>query len=206
MALARCPACALHFQLCICALHPPLDIQTRVVVLMHHREFIKHSNTGRLVPLALKSGEVRLRGLKNRPTQTAGLLDPARRVWMLYPTEDAQVITPELVAADPRPITLIVPDGNWRQARKVHRREAALTDVPRVCLAPSDPSNYRLRSHPDPKRIATLEAIARALAVIENEAVEARLLHWFNVMVERTLWTRGTLPADQVEGGIPPRS
>ena len=54
--------------------------------------------------------------------------------------------------------------------------------------------------------LPTIEAIARALRVLEGSAgpdVEEALLHVFRAMVERTLWSRGEYETDQVTGGIP---
>jgi DTW domain-containing protein YfiP len=39
---------------------------------------------------------------------------------LFYPRADAVELDRELVCQDPRPIQLIVPDGTWRQARKIH--------------------------------------------------------------------------------------
>jgi DTW domain-containing protein YfiP len=195
----------MHDWLCVCAVLEPLELRTRVVVLAHAVEIAKPTNTGRLVEVALVHGELRIRGRKHEPLATDGLVVPGRRPLLLYPTERALVLDRELVDADPRPITLVIPDGNWRQARKVNTREPALADVQRVRLPEGPPSRYRLRRHADPRRVSTLEAIARALGVIEGPEAQRALEHLFDVMVERTLWTRGELPGSSVTGGLPPR-
>lgn len=199
----RCPKCFLHVPICLCAAVRPQAIATRVVVVMHHYEGNKKSNTGRLLTLALDQAEVRLRGRPHTPLDTEGLLNPARRVVLLYPTPEAEPIDAAWRAADPRPVTLVVPDGNWKQASKVVKREPAFAALPRVTLPPGPPSRYRLRRHPDPDRICTLEAVARALGVLEGPAVRAELERLLDVFVERTLWSRGNLPEAEVTGGIP---
>ena len=199
----RCEACGLHVPLCLCASISPLITRARVLVVMHRKEALKSSNTGRLIPLLMPNSEVRERGHKHQPLSTEGLVDPERRVVLLYPAEDAEVLDAAWCAADPRPVTLVVPDGNWKQASKVVSREPGFRGLPRVTLAPGGPSNYRLRSHPDPARICTLEAVARALGVIEGPEAQAQLEHLLTVFVERTLWTRGTLAEASVTGGIP---
>ena len=65
------------------------------------------------------------------------------------------------------------------------------------------PSIYRLRSEAHAHGLATIEAIARALAVLEGPEIEAALELPFRAMVERTLWARGDLEAESVTGGIP---
>ncbi len=99
-----------------------------------------------------------------------------------------------------------MPDGNWHQAKKMRRRGPGLAAFPCVTLPEPGRSEYRLRAEPWQGGLATLEAIARALAILEGTdgpAVEAALLAVFRVMVERTLWFRGRLRDDAVTGGIP---
>jgi len=200
----RCVRCAMHERLCLCAEIRPLELSTRVVIVTHAMELHRTTNTGRLAALALQNFELRIRGQRGSTfgEATRGVVDPGRRTLLLYPSEEAEVLAPD--DADPRPVTLIVPDGNWSQARRVSRREPALKEVPRVRLPPGPPSRYRLRTHQDPQRLATLEAVARALGVLEGRGPQAELERVFTIMVERTLWTRGQLAAEKVSGGIPP--
>jgi len=109
----------------------------------------------------------------------------------------------EVLAPSAEPVALVVPDGNWRQAWKVRSRVPGLKDVRCVTLPPGAPSIYRLRSEPHPAGLATIEAIARAMGVLEGPEIQASLEHVFRAMVERTLWARGRLATCDVTGGIP---
>jgi DTW domain-containing protein YfiP len=197
----RCARCVLHMRLCLCTTVQPIDLATRVVVLRHRRELHKPTNTGRLVPLTLSNGEVRTIGARGETFDTAYMVDPSRRTLVLYPMADSRPLT--LDDVDDRPITLIVPDADWRRAHKLVLREPALHGIARVHLPSGPPSSYRLRRHTDPRFLATFEAIARALGILEGLAVRAHLEHVFRLMVERTLWSRGQLPTERVTGGIP---
>ncbi len=66
-----------------------------------------------------------------------------------------------------------------------------------------DESVDRLRRPPGPGRLATLEALALALGVLEDAAVADALMRVYRIMTERTLWTNGRLTAAEVTGGIP---
>jgi DTW domain-containing protein YfiP len=118
---------------------------------------------------------------------------------LLFPHEGVPVLEPS-----ERPVTLVVPDGNWRQASKVRARVPGMKDVRCVTLPPGPPSIYRLRAEAHETGLATVEAIARAMAILEGPHVHDALLHVFRTMVERTLWVRGTLRTDEVTGGLPP--
>lgn len=188
---ARCPRCALHLHLCLCSLVEPIELSTRVVVLRHRRELHKPTNTGRLVPLTLSNGEVRTFGARDQAFDATDLVDPSRRTLLLYPAADSQELARD--DNDDRPITLIVPDADWRRAHKLVSHESALRGIPRVHLPSGPPSTYRLRRHIDSRFLATFEAIARALGILEGAAVRARLEHAFDLMVDRTLWSRGRI-------------
>ena len=99
---------------------------------------------------------------------------------------------------------MIVPDGNWRQTQKAVRREAALAGIPHVRLTDGPPSEYRLRAQPNDQFLCTLEAIARAIGLLESCKAQSQLEVVLRVLVERTLWSRGMLATEQcVTAGIP---
>lgn len=206
-AAIRCPECKLHASLCVCDLIKPVASKTKLLLIIHHTEIRKPTNTGLLAAKCLSNSEVIVRG-KDREAPTEKLafdLDKTRPL-LLFPHEDVQPIESTLEGdhpSDQRPFTLIVPDGNWRQAAKVRARVAGLKDVPCVKLPIGDPSIYRLRSEAHPIGLATIEAIARALEILEGRFLRDALESVFRPMVERTLWARGSLSDHEVTGGIP---
>jgi DTW domain-containing protein YfiP len=105
-------------------------------------------------------------------------------------------VSAALLAQDPRPVTLIVPDGCWREGRRQDGRTDELQGIERVTIAPGPPSRYRLRSQTDPRRLSTLEAVARALEVLEGERgpeVRSALEATLDLIVDRTLRLRGAV-------------
>ena len=179
----------MHVAACLCDAIEPLHIATRVIVLRHRKEAHKTTNTGRLVPLTLIGSEVRVFGERHDVLDATSLVDPARNTVLLYPSADSRLLTCD--DAVEKPVTLIVPDADWRRAFKLTSREPALVGLPRVHLPAGAPSRYRLRRHSDPRFLATFEAVARALGILESPAVEAHLERIFALMVERTLRSRG---------------
>jgi DTW domain-containing protein len=193
---ARCQRCKLHKNVCICALMPVLQTRTRLLLLIHRDELRKPTNTGQLAALCLSNSEVVCRNLQK--PQWAEQSQPL----FLFPHPDAMPLT-EWVKSE-KPITLIVPDGTWRQASKTRNRTPELRNVPCVSLPAGDRSTYRLRTEHRDDGLATMEAIARAFGLLEGADVERALSNVFRHAVDRTLWVRGSLAADRVFGGIPP--
>jgi DTW domain-containing protein len=197
----------MHQSLCVCALIPRIETRTRVVVVIHFSEERKTTNTGRLAAECLVNSELVVRGHResqSEPSEPLSIPEGSTPV-LLYPAEDAVPLVDLAPKLDGCPITLIVPDGNWRQAFKVRNRVPGLRDVVCATLPASHqkPSVYRLRAEAHAHGLATIEAIARALGVLEGPEIEAALEFPFRAMVERTLWARGVLEDAEVTGGIP---
>jgi DTW domain-containing protein YfiP len=164
-----------------------------VCLIFHVNELKRSSNTGRLALRALVNSEMRVRGETKEALDLSDLLTDRYRTFLFYPTVDAMELDHELVAQDGRPIQLLVPDGSWRQAGKVQFRHHELKDVPRVKIGTPDRSKFRLRAQHRPEGMATLQAIAHALGVIEGDLVKAQLMKLYQAKVERTLIGRGLL-------------
>ena len=187
----RCPRCRMHEEHCLCAEIVPMETRTRLALILHHREVDKPTNTGRIGLLALRNAVSFVRGTEDAPADLSSLNDPERRLLLLFPREDARVLTPEIIAADPRPITLAVPDGTWAQARRCARREEVLARAEAVLPPDAGPTRYHLRHEHVHGGLGTGEAIARAYALLEGREVGDAIQRLFDLQVLRTLATRG---------------
>jgi DTW domain-containing protein YfiP len=201
----RCDRCLLRRVLCACSLIPSLRLKTRLSVLMHWREIETTSNTGRVACLAIAGSRIHVRGRRGSTLPSDEILKTSEQALLLFPTESSTELTPSLIESFDRPMHLVVPDGTWRQAKKVAVREKAFKLLPRVHLPAGAPSRYQLRQTPHLRNLSTLEAITRALRILEPdrerelEALEAA----FEVIVERILWSRGKLQMHECRHPIP---
>jgi DTW domain-containing protein YfiP len=196
----RCEQCRMHQSVCVCSLLPRIETRTRLVLVIHRLEVRKTTNTGRLGAMCLPNSETLVRGHDGTPEPRASWAEGSQPL-LLFPFEDAVPLT-EYERSD-RPITLFVPDGNWRQASKVRKRLPGMASVPCVLLPKAEREPRRLRVESRDDGLATIEAIARAMGILEGPHVEEALLFVFRAMVERTLWTRGDIATEHVTGGIP---
>jgi DTW domain-containing protein len=200
----RCRVCRMLGRLCVCPLipSPPLATRTRVVLVMHRLENTKSTNTGRLAAACLANSEILVRGHDGQPSEPLAWGEDVQPL-LLFPFEDAKPMAHAARILDGRPVVLVVPDGTWRQASKVRRRVPGVADMTCVSVSGEAKLPYRLRAEAHAHGLSTIEAIARAMAVLEGEHVQRVLERVFRSMVERTLWTRGELAAADVCGGIP---
>lgn len=177
----------------MCAVAPRLDLRTKIALVIHHRELKRSSNTGLLALRALVNCELRVRGAGREMLDLSELLSPQYRTLLFYPCADAVELNRQLIDQDPRPIQLIVPDGTWRQTRKIHSRHQELKDIPRVKISTPNDARYQLRAQSRAEGMATLQAIASALGVIEGDHVAAQLMALYRARVDRTLSARGLI-------------
>ncbi|MNK15820.1 DTW domain protein [compost metagenome] len=191
-----CPVCYLNKTLCICELIPEITVKTRLCLVVHAKELKRTTNTGRLALKSLVNSEMRVRGGTTEKLDLSEILTPNYRTLLFYPAEGATDLTPEYVAQDPRPIQLIVPDGNWRQASKVHYRHHELKDIPRVMISAANTSKHHMRVETTEEGMATLQAIAEAFGVIEGSVVKEQLLRLYKAKLEATLIGRGVLKSE----------
>ena len=192
----------MHAELCICPFIPKLQMQTKLTILMHAQERHKPSNTGRLAHLCLPGSEIRYRGEIGKPLSLEGLKPESHTTLFLGLTPEAVELNSEFVKSLEKPVHLIVPDGTWAQASRMCSKIAPALGVTCVKLKADKPSEYRLRSEHLADGMATFEAIARALGILENQSVREEMEKIFRRMVDRVLYTRGKIKADEVFGGL----
>lgn len=176
---------------CICEHLVSHENKTHVSVLMHYRETVTTTNTARIAHFMLKNSAVHFRGLIDSRLDETQVLKEGYVPLYLYPSEESIPLTPELVQSLGGKIQLIVPDGSWRQAKRVARREPFLKNVQHVKLNDTASGIFYLRRKIKEEGVSTMEAIARALGVIESKEIQSSMENVFRIMVEKTLDTRG---------------
>src|SRR5215207_9966314 len=109
----RCERCLFQRRVCLCAAIPTLPARTRIVIVRHHLERYRSSNSGRLAHLALPNSEIVDHGGSGGPATLAGF----EGAWLLFPEGEPMHAVPE-----PPPRQLIVLDATWAQARRMYRK------------------------------------------------------------------------------------
>ncbi len=115
--------------------------------------------------------------------------DPAQPAALLYPGEGAIDV---MTDPPPGPMTLVVVDGTWSQAKKVVRENPELAALPRYAFRPPSPSEYRIRKEPRADYVSTIEALYHVLGALEGDPERFRaLLAPFRAMVDAQIECEG---------------
>lgn len=147
---------------------------------------------------SLTNSEMRIRGDEDKkPLDLSDLLAPQMRTFLFYPSDDARELNHSVVNESSLPIQLIVPDGNWRQASKVHSRHSELKNIPRLKIGSANLSPTHLRAEHRAEGMATLEAIVEALKIIEGPEAVAPLTNLYMAKLNNTLIGRGLFKKTQ---------
>lgn len=188
-----CDRCRRPRTVCYCAALPRLETATRVVILQHPRERGVAIGTARMATLALPSAELHV-GVRwgEHPALARALSDPDRPPILLYPGPEAKDILAEPPAG---PVTLVVVDGTWSQARTVVRDNPVLRALPRYAFRAPEPSQYRIRKEPSDAHTSTIEALMHVLGALEGDPARFRaLLAPFRAMVDAQLAAQAASP------------
>jgi DTW domain-containing protein YfiP len=177
---------------------PRIETVTRVVILQHPRERDMPIGTAHMARLCLPQAElhVGVRWSDSAPLARA-LSDAARPPILLYPGRGARDI---LRDPPPGPVTLVVVDGTWSQAKTVVRDNPVLHALPRYAFATPEPSHYRIRREPNAEYVSTIEALMHVLGVLEGDPARFRqLLHPLHAMIDAHLACRASSPRRRVQ-------
>ena len=210
-----CEKCRFHLKHCVCSLAPQIATHARVVLVIHKSEFAKPTNTGRWALLCLPNSSVYIRGDQEQPLDVSSIVKAEvretpdnpentdhsenefsnrERPLLLYPGVDAQILSSTSIEQNnsQKPTCLIVPDGNWGQASRTAKRlYRGIPGIQKVMFAPGQSTHYHLRKETHVNGMATLEAIARALALMEDQNIAVKMEDFFKLCVHSYREIRG---------------
>jgi DTW domain-containing protein YfiP len=181
----RCVRCLVRRDLCLCAEVVPVATATRFVVVRHVLEKFRSTNTGRIALLGLTNAALAEFGGTEESGDLGKLIGP-----------DAALLFPDggrTVTQTPR--TVVVVDGSWSQARRMVQRVPVLRSLPRLAL-PLGEALPRLRAPTRPDGLSTIEAMTRALALLEGEAAATPLADLCRLHAARSRAAKGIVADD----------
>lgn len=168
----------------------PVFHRTRVLILQHPDESRHPLNTARLAVLGLHNAELCVG--EHFPDLEATVA-AYRSAVLLFPSnnDDIAQAESEQCRETGSPDLLIVPDGTWRKARGIVRANPVLNTLPRLELAVTEPSRYRIRKARETGALSTIEAIVRALTALEPGCDFGPVLQPFEKMIDQQIEAMG---------------
>lgn len=182
----RCYRCGTRQDTCVCARITRFETRTKLVLLMHPKEFKKERlGTGRMTHAALVSSEM-IVDVDFTHNQRVNQLcaDPQNFCSVLWPGEGALPYAGPGGLAEASlgktPVVFLL-DGTWNCARKMYRLSQNLHGLPKLALTPSKPSAFTIKQQPDVRCLSTVEAAQLLFETLEMAGIEAKAA-WENLV------------------------
>ncbi|MDP3177773.1 MAG: tRNA-uridine aminocarboxypropyltransferase [Spirochaetaceae bacterium] len=187
-----CVRCRRPKESCLCPREEPMVTRTRIVLLMHPKEWRRERcGTGLLTRLNLANSEIFVGTDFDGDPRVAGIVsDSANFPLLLYPGPgaiDLSVDAEPLPAAGHRRLVVFLIDSTWSCSRTVLRANPGLGSLPRLSLRPREKSRWVIKRQPSPAFLSTLETVHELLLYLEQRGLDSypdkkRLLDSFAAM------------------------
>ncbi|WP_226645304.1 tRNA-uridine aminocarboxypropyltransferase [Microbulbifer variabilis] len=185
-----CNTCLRPPKVCYCSALVSLASTIRVVIIQHPQEEKHPFNTGRMARLCLSNSELMVAEtlstyhLDTLLSTPSALLYPSLD-WLPDSTEpDESCHLGEKSSKTQATIKqLIVIDATWKKSKKILHLNPLLQKLPRINLSGGLESNYTIRKTSVADGLSTIESIATAMQLLEQNDIFFRLLEPFNKMI-----------------------
>jgi DTW domain-containing protein YfiP len=146
----------------------------KITLLTHFKEFAKRSNTGRVVVDVLGDTAEQVRWDRMNPPARLVEEIEAGGVALIYPGPSDET---DGDLTEIHQVILI--DGTWHEARKIHQRSPYLQNIRRISLNTGEKSVYNLRKNQKESGLCTAECVIEVLRRSGNIAVAELLQERF---------------------------
>ena len=179
-----CYRCMKPTVFCICDDIDIIRNRIGIFIVQHMRERYHAIGTARIAELGLENVQLETVFPTNGRFESAAVFPPGAA--LLYPHPEARYL--ETLTMAERPRQLVVIDGTWPQASRIYRDSPNLRALPCITFETPVPSNYRIRQEPNTAANATIEAICRALGILEADTPGMTgLIDCFDKMIDRQI-------------------
>lgn len=165
--IEHCAGCGLPNSFCCCKQITPQQSQLQVALLLHANEPQRPTSTSKIIQQVLPQTQTYIWQRKEPPSALIKQIeDEETDAWLLFPADRPDLIprSQNFTGANPdRKTLIIVPDGTWKEVRKIVRKSPWLDQLPLLAFDPQIPSRYDLRRNPDADHLCTAETVVELM-------------------------------------------
>jgi DTW domain-containing protein YfiP len=152
-------------------------------VLIHHREFMRPTSTGRLINRVIPASRRHLFRRETPPARET-IARPKKTLWILHPRGE-----PLPVSESPSDVQVLLLDASWPEAARMSQVVAPWGRLVRLPMM--GPSRYRLREQQLTGNYSTIESLLFLLVALGLTKEERQLRLQFELHVYAGLRARG---------------
>jgi DTW domain-containing protein len=178
MSREMCYRCFWPKSLCWCSSIIPIENRTKILILMHPREFKdKKAGTGRFTHLCLKNSEIHMGVFfDHHKVVQERINDPCYFPMLLYPGAASVTLSEqgfrETILRD-RKLLVILLDATWHNAKKMFDGSPSLQQLPQLRIAPEEKSRFLIKRQPFDWCLSTIEAAHELLKALEKSGLDS---------------------------------
>lgn len=196
-AVKRCQLCLVALENCICQLKPTINSDCAFVLLMHEKEVLKPSNTGKLIADIIDETYAFIWARTEVDEQLLTLInDEQYQPYVVFPEqykhqEQRVCHQPNLDTAK-KPLFILI-DASWREAKRIFRKSPYLNSLPLLSIHPTDfekltdRSLYQLRKTEQENQLCTAQVASLLLKLAEEDNNANTLSLWLGLFNYRYL-------------------
>ena len=182
-----CLKCGKAKKACICSWIKDINTDIELIILQHPTEVKRAKGTAKILLLSLANSQCFVgENFSNHSDLNLLLEDENAETFVLFPSENAQLVSPELCNKLDlyRKVRIILLDGTWKKAFKMYQLSENLHPLPCLSLPKTMSSNYKIRKAPSENSLSTVEAGYQVLKILQPEQDFEPLLYAFDAMIE----------------------
>ena len=179
---AVCPGCEFILARCLCHTLKPINNKTQIIILQHPSETGHALNTVNLMRKSLLNLKIFTdENFSDHQELNSIIMANRETIGLIYPAQEHEILNSNF---EKKMSHIILIDGTWKKALKIFKLSLNLHTLPTFALAPTKPSNYKIRTSKFEHTLSTLEASLCALDILENELETNSLEASFLAMIE----------------------
>jgi DTW domain-containing protein YfiP len=167
----------------VCPAYKAIDCLLTIDVLIHYREFMRPTSTGRLINRVIPASRHHI-FRRETPPAPETIVRPGKTLWILHPRGEPLPTSPIL-----ENVQVLMLDASWPEAGRMSKVVAPWGRLVRLPEAGS--SRFRLRGQELSGKYSTVESLIFLLAALGLKNEEAQLRLQFELHVYAGLRARG---------------
>lgn len=182
----HCIDCGLASNWCCCSQILPTKSQIQIVLLLHENEPSRPTSTSKIILKTLPNAQSYTWKRNESPSSLIEQINNKNTdTWLLFPADRPELKARQQVLKidHQRNTLIIVPDGTWKEVRKIVRKSPWLAGLPLLAFDPQTPSRYDLRRNPDTDHLCTAETVIELLKLGNDNTPAENLNHAFETFL-----------------------
>ena len=183
----HCLKCTRITPFCICSEIPKIQTDLSILIIRHHRETKRRSNTARIASICIPSIHIIqypfLQGAPSFDSKSDLLIYPVSNETTICNSIDKKRSFEKAEDAQ-KPKRLIFLDGTWSQTRKMYRKTPSLHKVSWTSLSASMKPPPKIRKSSFSNGMSTMECVGRAIGLFDELEKETTLYRGLEIWID----------------------